>query len=170
MGVDVRPGSAADGEVLRAIERLAGERFVEVGMPEVAADEPAAVEELAVYAAAGHSWVAEDPDQGPVGYVIVDVVDGHAHIEQVSVRPDHQGLGVGRALIDQVARWASERSLPMLTLTTFRDVPWNAPLYEHLGFRVLAEEEVGPELRAVRDHETARGFDPATRVCMGRQV
>jgi Acetyltransferase (GNAT) family len=30
-----------------------------------------------------------------------------AHVEQVSVRPEHQGLGIGRALIDQVRVWAA---------------------------------------------------------------
>jgi hypothetical protein len=53
-----------------------------------------------------------------------------------------------------------------ITLTTFRDVPWNAPPYEHLAFRIMSDDEVGPELRAVCDAETAAGLDPATRVCM----
>jgi hypothetical protein len=45
-------------------------------------------------------------------------------------------------------------------------VAWNRPLYEHLGFRVLDEQELGPELRVVRDRETADGLDPDVRVCM----
>jgi hypothetical protein len=55
---------------------------------------------------------------------------------------------------------------PSLTLTTFSDVPWNRPLYEHLGFRVLSEEEIGPGLRTIRDRETTEGLDPSTRVVM----
>ena len=105
-----------------------------------------------------------------MGYVVVDVVDGCAHVEQVSVRPDHQGTGVGRALLDRVAAWAQARSMPALTLTTFADVPWNRPLYEHLGFRVLAEGELSPGLRAVRDAEAAHGLDPTNRVCMRRDL
>lgn len=53
-----------------------------------------------------------------------------------------------------------------LTLTTFAHVPWNRPLYEHLGFQVLANEEVGPGLRAVMNTEAAHGLDPTTRVAM----
>ena len=118
------------------------------------------------HAAAGRAWVAVAPSSGVVGFVIVDIVDGAAHIEQVSVVPAHQGRGVGRALIDQVRRWAVENGLPALTLTTFNDVPWNRPLYEHLGFRVLAAEEIGPGLRSVMATEAAHGLDPASRVAM----
>lgn len=166
MAAVIRPAEADDGPALREIERLAGERFRKVGLPEVADDEPASVEELAPYAAAGRSWVAVDQVDRPIGYVLVDLVDGCAHVEQVSVRPDHQGIGIGRALIERVRTWAADRGLPAITLTTFANVPWNAPLYRHLGFRVLGEDEIGPELRQVREEETAQGLDPAERVCM----
>jgi uridine kinase len=73
---------------------------------------------------------------------------------------------VGRALIDQVGRWAVENRLPALTLTTCNDVPWNRPLYEHVGFRVLSGKEIGPGLRAVMATEAAHGLDPASRVAM----
>jgi predicted N-acetyltransferase YhbS len=82
----------------------------------------------------------------------------------VSVRPDYQGVGVGRALIEWVVAWAAQAGMPAVTLTTFVDVPWNAPLYRRLGFRGLAEYEIGPELRAIQETEAAHGLDPATRV------
>jgi ribosomal protein S18 acetylase RimI-like enzyme len=31
-----------------------------------------------------------------VAYVLVDVVDGNAHVAQISVAPESQGQGVGR--------------------------------------------------------------------------
>lgn len=166
MRIVVRGARSEDGPALREIERLAGERFREVGLEAVADDEPPSLTALAGYAAGNRAWVATDRAGTPIGYVLVDVVDGCAHVEQISVRPDHQGAGVGRALIDRVRAWAAETDRRALTLTTFSDVPWNRPLYEHLGFRVLPEAEIGPELRAVRDTEAAHGLDPATRVCM----
>ena len=95
----VRPASTGDGPALQEIERLAGERFREVGLSTVADNEPFPVEVLARYAAAGRSWVAVSDEADPIGYVLVDVVDGNANIEQLSVRPDHQAAGVGRALL-----------------------------------------------------------------------
>jgi GNAT superfamily N-acetyltransferase len=173
MGVVVRAARAEDGVALRVLERRAGERFREVGMPKVADDEPPPPEVLARYAVDGRSWVAVDEADAtgqPIGYVLVDVVDGCAHIEQVSVHPDHQGAGVGRALVDRVRAWAVDAGLPAITLTTFRDVPWNAPLYRHLGFRDLADDEIGPELRARCEEEARHGLDPAQRVCMRLEV
>jgi GNAT superfamily N-acetyltransferase len=161
-----RPSRAEDGVVLRDIEWQAGEQFRTVGLDAVAEDEPASVEELAAYAALGRSWVVVDAADVPVGYVLVDIVEGNAHVEQVSVRPEMQGKGAGRLLIDRVRTWAIETGRPAISLTTFADVPWNRPLYEHLGFRVLDEHEVGPELRAVREIEATHGLDPSTRVCM----
>lgn len=154
---------------MRHIERLAGEQFYEVGLPNVAKDEPLPAETLALYANAGRGWVAED-DGAPCGYLLVDEIDGAAHVEQVSVKPDYQGRGIGRALIDRAERWARDTGRMSLTLTTFTDVPWNRPLYEHLGFRVLSEDEIGPELAMLRDQETAHGFDSTTRVAMRRDL
>ncbi|HEY3140632.1 MAG TPA: GNAT family N-acetyltransferase [Acidimicrobiales bacterium] len=163
----VRPARAADAPFLREIERQAGERFRDVGMAEIADHDPPSPQVLAIYANDGRSWVAIDGDQGaPVGYTLVDLVDGAAHIEQISVLPEFQGQGVGQRLLAEVRSWAAQTGRHALTLTTFAEVPWNQPLYEHLGFRVLTESELGPELRAVRDAETAHGLDPTTRVCM----
>jgi GNAT superfamily N-acetyltransferase len=164
--IAIRPCLPGDAPALQVIELLAGERFREVGLGDVADNEPASVDALAAYATAGRGWVAVDDTGEPVGYVVVDEVDGNAHVEQVSVRPDHQGAGIGRALLDRVRTWAVHRGRSAITLTTFAEVPWNGPLYRHLGFRVLTESEIGPELRAICAEETAHGLDPAMRVCM----
>jgi GNAT superfamily N-acetyltransferase len=168
--IRIRPSRRDDGPALQEIERLAGVRFRDVGLPHIADAEPESIDDLAEYADAGRSWVAVDDDEQPIGYVIVDEVDGNAHIEQISVRPDRQGTGVGRVLVDQVRAWAATNRRPAITLTTFSAVPWNGPLYEHLGFTALAENELGPELRAVRAHEATLGLDPALRVCMRSAV
>jgi GNAT superfamily N-acetyltransferase len=162
----IRDAIPDDAPALREIELLAGARFRDVGMESIADTEPASVDTLTAYAVAGRSWVALDAHDCPIGYVIIDSVDGNAHVEQISVRPDHQGKGVGRALIDRVRVWAEETGRAAITLTTFGAVPWNGPLYAHLGFMAIPEDEIGLELRAVRDAETAHGLDPEARLCM----
>jgi GNAT superfamily N-acetyltransferase len=169
MMVRVRPSLRAESPTLREIETFAGEAFRSIGMDAIADTEPMSVEVLDAYAISGRSWVAVDETDRPVAYVVVDVVDGNAHIEQISVLPDNQGRGVGKDLLDTVRSWAIEAGCPAITLTTFIHVPWNYPLYEHLGFVVLPEEELGPELRAVREHEAQMGLDPADRVCMRKE-
>lgn len=169
-GYSIRPSCADDGPALQEIERRAGEQFRGVGMDSIAEAIPETIEALAQYADAGRGWVAVHDDDRPIGYVIVDTVDGNAHVEQISVVPDQQGTGVGRALTDRVRAWAADNNLPAITLTTFTDVAWNRPLYEHLGFVVLGENDIGPELRALRDNEATLGLDPALRVCMRSRV
>ena len=166
MTIDVRPAREDDGPVLREIELQAGERFRTVGLGDVADHPPFPIAVLTGYTEAGRSWAAVDSSDQPVGYVLVDLVDGAAHVEQISVRPDQQGRGIGRQLIDHVRGWAADRGLRNISLTTFADVPWNGPLYEHLGFTTMAEPEIGPELRVIREAEVAQGLDPARRVCM----
>jgi GNAT superfamily N-acetyltransferase len=164
--IAVRTSRGEDSPGLQEIERLAGEQFRAVGLDTVADNEPASVDELSEYAAQGRSWVAVDAADQPVGFVLVDEVDGNAHVQELNVRPDHQGQGVGRALLDRVRVWATETGRSAISLMTFAEVPWNRPHYERLGFKVFAEEEIGPELSAVREVETAHGLDPAIRVCM----
>lgn len=48
MDITVRPATRDDRPALRAIERRAGERFREVGMPEVADDEPPSLDVLSL--------------------------------------------------------------------------------------------------------------------------
>jgi len=161
---------AADIGIAQEIEWAAGLAFIDIGMPEIAADEPFSAEELAPYLAAGRAWVIGPEGERVLGYLIADVVDGFVHIEQVSVHPDAAHQGLGRRLIEHVAARAAGDGVAALTLTTFRDVPWNAPYYERCGFHVIPEPDVGPELRALRAHEATLGLDPARRVCMRRDL
>jgi GNAT superfamily N-acetyltransferase len=155
----VRLAHVEEPPALRLIERRAGEQFRDVGLDDVADDEPTSVEELVEYVHAGRCWVAVDEDDRPIGYLLVEDLDGLAHIEQVSVEPEHQGMGVGRSLIDQARTWARETGRAAVTLTTFADVSWNAPLYARLGFVVMSDDEVGPQLQARRRAEVERGLD-----------
>jgi GNAT superfamily N-acetyltransferase len=100
--------------------------------------------------------------------VLVKVVDGCAHVEQVSVHPVHGRQGIGRLLIDEVGRWAAGQGLAALTLSTFRNVAFNGPYYARLGFRELAE--LTPGLVEIQREETAMGLDPAERVFMRRET
>ena len=74
------------------------------------------------------------------------------------------------ALIEQAVAWAGQRGLGAVTLTTFTDVPWNAPYYERLGFRRLSGDELTPGLKAIRAREAAIGLDRWPRCCMRRDL
>lgn len=166
----IRLARPDDLPALIDIEREAGRIFRDLDMAAIADDDPGSVAELSVYQADDRAWVSVDADDRPVAYLVAEVVDGHAHIEQVSVRPGHARRGIGRALIETLAVWAAERGLPALTLTTFTEVPWNAPYYERLRFRVVEDAEIGDGLRDIRRSEAARGLDAWPRVAMIRPL
>lgn len=166
----IRQARLTDIPVLRDIEVRAGEPFAAAGMDAVAEDEPLAAEVLEEFVADGRAWVWESDGAGPVGYLIAGTVDGNAHIEQVSVLPGYRGARIGRRLIDRAVRWAAERRLPAITLTTFTEVPWNGPYYQRLGFRYLDRAEETPHLRALRAAEIDHGLDRWPRACMRAEV
>ncbi|WP_152812168.1 GNAT family N-acetyltransferase [Arthrobacter bussei] len=170
----IRPAEAADLPFLPDIEHAAGEAFRGVGMARIADDGALPRAVLAGYQHAGRAWVASSPrpaaGAAPIAYLLLDVVDGNAHVEQVTVHPDSAGAGIGARLIDAVDEWAREAGFPALTLTTFEEVPWNAPYYRRLGFSILAPSAWGPELAAVRRHEADAGLDAWPRVAMVRPV
>lgn len=165
----IRLARTDDLPALIDIEREAGEVFRDLDMAAIADDDPGSVPELAVFQQDGRAWVSVDESDRPVAYLLAEVVDGYAHVEQISVRPSHARRGLGRALIDHLDAWAAERDLPGLTLTTFTAVPWNAPYYARLRFRVLVDAELTDGLREIRRHEAARGLDAWPRVAMIRR-
>ncbi len=102
----------------------------------------------------------------PAGFALLGWVDGNVHLDQLAVRPASMRQGIGGRLVAAVLDHARACGAPSVTLTTFRDVPWNAPWYARHGFDVLPEPEWGPELRALVEHERELGIELAPRVAM----
>jgi len=75
--------------------------------------------------------VAGEP---PVGLCRIDAVGDLAHLEQLSVHPDHTRRGLGRSLLRAAVEWAASHGYGELTLCTYRDVAWNGPFYASEGF------------------------------------
>lgn len=164
MTIRIRPTTLSDVAALSAIERAAAGRFRDI--PELAwlADgEVIPAEQHLDYAERGLSWLALANDQ-PVGFVLAEAHPSSLFIVELSVDLDWQGKGIGRQLIACVADCARKRGLTALMLTTFRDVPWNAPFYARLGFEMMTR--LTPELRQKREEETAHGFAYESRCAM----
>jgi len=116
----------------------------------------------------GRLWVALAEDV-PVGFAHVEILEPTvAHLEEIDVHPEHGRRGVGRKLVMAVCAWTETNGYGAVTLTTFRDVPFNMPFYARLGFEVIPPAELSAALRAVVQDETRRGLDPARRVVMRR--
>ncbi len=115
-------------------------------------------------------WVATSSENHPVAFAVFYPTETTVHLQEIDVHPDHARRGVGRRLIEALAHWAGSNGRTAITLTTFRDIPWNAPYYERLGFRALGPEEFTAELRVMWEEESRYGFPKGSRVCMRREV
>lgn len=166
----IRTARADELAGLQNLEVAAGVLFRQIGMTDIAEHPPPALEIFEHAQQNGLLWVTVDSGDKPTGFMLVTLVDGAAHIEQVSVHPDHQGQGLGRSLIEHVVSWAAAEGLPAVTLSTFRSVPWNGPYYARLGFTELRPDELTPGLIELLAVETAFGLDPAERIFMRRPV
>jgi ribosomal protein S18 acetylase RimI-like enzyme len=167
----VRPAVVDDVAAMQSVEVAAGQRFREVDDQRIArcADNPPyATEGLERAIAELRAWVAVDDVGSVIGFAIGWTVDGDGHLDELAVTPEHGRRGIGRALVDRVIAWSDAQRLPSVTLTTFRDVPWNAPFYEKLGFRILTT--LTPALHALVDQQATWGLDPSLRVVMRRSL
>jgi putative acetyltransferase len=147
---------------------LAAARLLAGHAPESVLTETTGDEVWKAAHAHGHLWVALAEDV-PVGFAHVEVLEpAVAHLEEIDVHPEHGRRGLGRKLVMAVCAWAGAKGYQAVTLTTFRDVPFNMPFYARLGFELIPPEEISSVLRAVVEDETRRGLDPARRVAMRR--
>jgi GNAT superfamily N-acetyltransferase len=164
----IRPAHPVELPQLQQLEIKAGRVFADIGMAPIAEDETLPLDVLLGYQRAGRAFVVIE--HGPIAYALVEPVDGDLHVEQISVHPRAARRGVGRELLEHLAGYAAAYGFPALTLTTFADVPWNAPYYRRCGFRTLAADEMTPGLARIRANEAAAGLDRWPRVCMRRDV
>jgi len=116
--------------------------------------------------AEGRLWVVL-AGKIPVGFAHAELLGPHeVHLKEIDVHPDHGRRGLGTRLVVTVCEWATRCGYPEVTLTTFRDVPWNMPFYAGLGFEAVPTNELSAELVPIVADETRRGLDPTRRVVM----
>lgn len=166
----IRAGRPDELPIVQEIERRAATRLASVGLL-AAVDLPIhPMEELRADCSQGRLLVAADEEDRPVGFALFDLHEDEAYLREVDVVPEHVGKGLGRRLIQAVIARVREARLPRLTLTTFRDVPFNAPFYARLGFRIVDETHLSPRLARIRQEEQLNGCELAPRVAMILEV
>jgi GNAT superfamily N-acetyltransferase len=167
----VRNATAGDVASMQGVEVAANERFREIDDPRIArtADNPPyPAEGLTRAATEQRAWVAVDDLDAVIGFAVAWMVDGEGWLDELAVTPAHGRRGVGRALVDEVLAWTAAREMRSVGLATFRDVPWNGPYYEKLGFEAVTV--LTPALQAVLDRAATWGYEPSLRVVMRRSL
>ena len=132
----IRLAESADQAAVEAIVKAAYEPWVSViGVPPLPM-----VADYADLIARGLVHVLEN---GELDGVIVLVAEpGALLVENVAVRPDRQGRGLGRRLLAFAEFRARSSGLPALRLYTNEKMIPNIGLYESLGYRETGRETV----------------------------
>jgi len=169
---DYRIRLARPSEVarIREIEDEAGVMFSGLELIDEGRDPSFPLDLVRLFIDKRQVWVACLADDVPVGMVIASEREGAAYVEELDVVPAHGRRGLGSRLLDHVCEWGASRGYATVTLSTFRDVPWNAPFYRKRGFRDLSPAEWTPDMLAIREREIQHGLRVDARVFMRREA
>jgi GNAT superfamily N-acetyltransferase len=165
LNITIRLAVMDDAQWLPAIEESAGNNFRTI--PElawVADDDGVPAEQHGEYIALGSEWVAANNAGTLIAFLAAEQVGSELHLWELAVHEDYQRQGIGARLLEAAVEFARQRQAVALTLTTFLDVPWNAPWYARLGFELVTSD---PRLTALVRAETERGLP---RRCAMRRV
>ncbi|MFD5401257.1 GNAT family N-acetyltransferase [Streptomyces griseorubiginosus] len=134
---EIRPAGPADVPAVKAVTDAAYEHYIErIGLvPQPMRRDHAA------NVAAGQVYVTGDP---VVGLVVVEERTDHLYLDNIAVRPDAQGQGVGGRLLRFVEAHARARGLAEVRLCTNAKMWENQVIYPKFGYEVVERRVDGP--------------------------
>ncbi|KIN00422.1 hypothetical protein OIDMADRAFT_124896 [Oidiodendron maius Zn] len=165
----IRKARNEDIPLLGPVERSAAEIFRSVNLDFLSDGLTMDESLLSKMTNSNHLWVAVNKSDQPIGFAGGEDIDGNFHVAEVSVTQHAQGKGVGKSLMTELIRQAKEEGYTTITLTTYRDLPWNGPWYNKLGFLEVKVDEMGREYSKMLDSEAHHGHDMNLR-CIMRKI
>ncbi len=105
------------------------------------------------------AMVWEDEDRKLVAFNIAHASGVEGWMGPLAVRPDRQGLGLGKAVVQAAIEWLKERGVTTLGLETMPRTVENIGFYSRLGFRpgyltVTLTCDLTPNTRSLRPRFT----------------
>jgi ribosomal protein S18 acetylase RimI-like enzyme len=165
-GYQIRSARVEELPLLSHIEQSAAGLFLDTPYAFLVDAAPLSLDFVQQQFQAGHVWVAVDLDEKVVGYAIAREVDDTLYLQQIDVHPEHWHRGIGSALVNTVCDRAKQQGYRIVSLSTFRDIPWNAPFYSKLGFHPVNETELANGFQQIRREELKAGLPISERVIM----
>jgi GNAT superfamily N-acetyltransferase len=165
----IRLARADELATLQEVARSAGQLFATIGLTQVATDEVLSLDFLRAQQSKGLVWVIANAHDQSIGFAATRALDDALHLEEISVLATHVQRGLGRRLLEHVCHVAAQQGYAAITLTTFADVPWNAPFYARAGFHLLEGRELDGKLGLLLAEEQSN-WAPLKRVGMRRDL
>lgn len=169
-GYQLRLAKQGDIPALIAADRAASELFRPTGLVPNMGTVPESVPADTLSQSIDDGLVIVITDErGPVGFSLTQLRLPTLYLDQLSVDPAHGRKGLGRGLVIATFALAESRGAKDVTLSTFRDLPWNGPFYKKMGFREIPRAKLTDwmvEIEAIQ----AETLDVTKRCFMRRAV
>ena len=117
----------------------------------------------------GLIWVAVDDREELCGFALCSDRGDDLYLDQLSVLPTHGRKGLGTRLVRKCLAEAETRNHKRVSLSTFRNIPWNGPFYRKLGFREVPLWRLNEWQLAIREAQK-QTMDVRLRCFMQRPV
>lgn len=111
------------------------------------------------------AFAIRDETGAPLGFTITSPRKRSLYLDQISVDPAHGRKGLGRMLVAHVLGDAKHRGFRHVTLSTFRDLPWNGPFYASCGFKEIPYKKLTDWMRELEQVQ-AEDLDISARCFM----
>jgi ribosomal protein S18 acetylase RimI-like enzyme len=162
----IRRAQSYDIPLLEYVERSAAEIFRTANLGFLADGDTVDPKALAAMSQASHLWVAVNRFDQPLGFVGGEYLSGNFHIVEISVAKEFQGKGVGKALMNTMVEHIRREGYKSITLTTYKNLPWNGPWYSRMGFFEVNAQDMGRAYLQILESE---GLDLRSR-CVMRKI
>lgn len=137
-GVSLRPATATDVPRLTELVRAAYASYVvRLGRP------PRPMTDDYAELLRSHRVIVAERDGEILGLVILGVNDEGFFVDNVAVDPAHQGIGVGKALLEHAESAARDAGFDSIYLYTHERMVENLALYSRIGYVEYDRRPVG---------------------------
>lgn len=168
-GLELRGLRADDIDALHEIDTAAGKLIaMHPGYPGAGIDE-VPIKPFGAMLASSEVIIA-DMEGKPVGFSAAHHLDGIYWLRELSVDPQFGRRGIGTALLKAVFDRANWEFYNAVGLSTFRNIPFNQPFYERLGFVAVDSRKASFALRKQFTSEIPTGVNASSRVLMVRKL
>ncbi len=163
----IRPALVSDIAKLIQIEQSANQAFAQIPTLKWLAKSTVMSNDEHLKLIQNHySFVAMNEHDQALGFLYAEKQGNDLYIIEFDVRYEYQQQGIGRQLMAHIINFAQLNHFQTVTLTTFKDVAWNKPFYENLGFEVLYQQDLKPYLKQKIEYEVTQGFERESRCAM----
>ena len=160
----LRLARPVDADVMPAIERAAASLFA--SDPTLSGLDPEdtwSPDDLRRLIRKGHCLISH-VGEAPAGFLASEPFRRELHIWEMDVDPRLQRRGIGAGLVRACLIDARNSGFKAVTLTTFRELDWNAPFYARMGFEEVTALDAHPRLAGELANEADDGL-PVERRC-----